>query len=366
MQGLGGLGGYARCVQVMVEVFVRRRVRCTQLALGALLLLLLNASCLVAPRPFRVRIPAPTMEAPDALELAESVSGTLTAVHRGGVMTVVDLPTRRQLEFGTGQRVMLIAGPDEAGRIVFEAAGPRTWEFFPLTLFTNSLDRRALMVCSLRRGTTKQLFGYHQSSYTENEVLLSRRGGRVAYIYDKNLRVFDLEGRELLRRTWSGGLDQNLRISEEGDLLCFETRYVFKELPPAPEPAYSPWRTVCIDIASGEEVIAPPSKFRRPSGELLFRSERQQRVPLGPLTGDLDEDVYELASGLTFYEGLASPQDGARGYRSFGYSERSIRLGERSTGKTLSLVRCFEPGAWCFSDVRVDPKLLRDPASPRR
>jgi hypothetical protein len=350
----------------MAEVFVRRSVCRTQLALGALLFLLLNASCLVAPRPFQVRVPAPTTEAPDALELADLTSGTLTAVHRSGAMTVVDLPTQRQLEFGTGQCVMLIAGPDEAGRIVFEAAGPRSWEFFPLTLFTNSLDRRALMVCSLRRGTTRELFGYRQRSYTENEVLISRRGGRVAYIYDKNLRVFDLEGRELLRRTWSHGLNQNLRISEQGDLLRFETRYVFKELPPAPEPAFSPWRTVCIEIASGEEVFAPPSKFRRTSGELLFRSERQQPDPLGALPGDLGESVFELESGLTFYEGLASPRDGARAYRSSGYSERSLRLGQRATGKTLSLVRCFEPGAWCFSDVRVDPKLLSDPASPRR
>jgi len=353
-------------VQVIVELLARSSVRCTQLALGVLLLLLLNASCLVAPRPFRVRTPAPTMDAPDALELADLTSGTLTAVHRSGAMTVVDLPTRRELHHHLGQYVALIAGPDEAGRIVYEAAGPRWWEYFPLTLFTKAQDRRALMVCSLASGATKELTRYREDSYTENTILLSRRGGRVAYVFDGNLRVFDLDGRELLRRPWSSSLQQSLSISEEGDLLRFEQRDVDLRLPRSPDGAFSPWRFVSIDIATGAEVAAPPIELRRTVGKTVRVNERSRIVPRGSLIGDLDEDVYELVSGLTFYEGLASPQDGARGYRSFGYSERSIRLGQRSTGKTLSLVRCFEPGAWCFSDVRVDPKLLRDPAPPRR
>lgn len=353
-------------MQVIVELLARGSVRCTQLEFGALLVLALAASCVgPPPRVLRARIPAPTMAAPDTPALANEITGTLTAVHGRGAVTVVDLPTRRERKLEIGQDVTMVAGPDEAGRIVYEAESPRWWEFFPLTLFTPSDRRHALMVCSLRSAKTWELYGYRPHVYTRNQLLISRRGGRVVYIVDDDLRVYDLDGRKLLQRKWDRFIQRNLSISEDGDVLCFERLEYSGRYPSALEIAYAPCRKVCLDIATGVEA-ASPDDFRRPLGKTVFVNERSRTDSRGPLLGDLGEDIFELASGLTFYEGLASPRDGARAYRTFGPTECSVRLGQRATGKTLSLVRCFEPGAWCYSDVRVDPKLLSDPAPPRR
>lgn len=377
------LGGYARCVQVMVEVLVRRRVRCTQLALGALLLLLLAASCIgPQPRVVRARIAAPTLDQRDAPELAQAIKGTLVAARYGGALTLVDLPTRRELQLDLGCRVTLIAGPDEEGRIVYEAERPLWWEFFPLTLFTDG-ERRALVIRSLHTGREQELLAYRTTSYGENQLLISRRGGRVVYVVSDDLRVFDAGGGELWRGRWSVPEQRKLQIDDDGARLHFEQVEVPRvEIPSLPYESW-PARRVSLELATGDRLFDAPALVGRTgplsrrrgdilwwwspsviSAELATRSK--SGVSRGGLVGDLGGDLLELPSGLAIHAGLASSADGARGFRDHGPTEHSLRLGQRSTGKTLSLVRCFEPGAWCFSDVRVDPKLLRDPAPPRR
>src|SRR5688572_28904089 len=104
----------------------RRRTRAA-IGLGLLVALQVLSAC-IAPRALRVRIPAPTLEAPDSPELADTLSGTLIAVRRQGSVTLVDLPIRREVHLDLGKRVSRVAGPDESGQIVYEARNTRWWE----------------------------------------------------------------------------------------------------------------------------------------------------------------------------------------------------------------------------------------------
>jgi hypothetical protein len=349
--------------------------------LALLVALSLLAGC-IAPRALRGRAPAPTLGAPDSPELAEALSGTLIAVRRHGRVTLVDLPSRREARLDLGKRVYRIAGPDESGRIVYEASNPRWWEFFPLTLF---IDRRreALFVRSVGGGRARVLREYEPASYGTNLLQISRRGGRVVYAVGDDLRVYDVGGRELLRREFHSSGVRNARIDEDGAVLHFE-RIEPLDLAGATMPnEQRRWRPVSIDLSTGEERIeshAPAesavagswtkrkSMWRQsaPNVAELLTQPRATLDPRGELPGDLGDDALEFANGATIYHGLANPEDGARAFRSYGPTEHSLRLGERSTGKTLNLVRRFEPGAWTFTDVRVDPKLLGEPAPLRR
>jgi hypothetical protein len=322
------------------------------------------------------------LEAPDSLELASALSGTLTAVRRQGGVTIVDLPSRREVHLDLGKRVSSVAGPDESGRIVYEASNPRWWEFFPLTLF---IDRRreALFVRSVGGGSARVLCESGPDSYGSNLLQLSRRGGRVLYAVGDDLRVYDVEGRELFRSEWSKSAHRNAWIDDDGAVLHFERTEPVD--PTGPEIPFEQrrWRLVSVDLSTGEQRLERNSSSRPTAADswinrkALWRQSapsiadalaqpRSTEDPRGELPGDLGGDALEFAGGATIYHGLAALEDGARAFSYYGPTEHSLRLGERGTGKTLNLVRRFEPGAWRFTDVRVAPDLLGQPAALRR
>jgi hypothetical protein len=356
----------------------------TSVAIGlALLIALLLGSGCMPPRALRGRAPAPTIDAPDSPELADALSGTLTAVQYGGAATIVDLPSRRELRLDLGRRVRMVAGPDELGRIVYEARNPRWWEFFPFDVFTPGDDRRALFVRSLGGGRPRVLREYESSGSGGDQLQISRRGGRVLYLFDDDLRVYDVGGRELLRQRFHNIDHREAWIDDDGARLHFERLEPTDPAGPMIPYALRGWLAVSIDLSTGEERIEshPPQKpyvasmsngrgrfwGGAPTMVLVRLAEpRSTHDPRGELPGDLDDDALEFASGATIYHGLAAPEDGAYGFWRLGPTEHSLRLGERSTGKTLNLVRRFEPGVWNFTDVRVDPNLLGEPAPLRR
>lgn len=352
------------------------------IALGLLVAISALAGCVI-PRALRGRTPAPTMDAPDSPELADAVSGTLTAVRFGGAATVIDLPSRRELRLDLGRRVRRAAGPDESGRIVYEARNPRWWEIFPFDLFTLGDKRQALFVRSLGGGRARVLREYRSWGSDGDQLQISRRGGRVLYRVNDDLRVYDVGGRELFRRRFHSIDHRSAWIDDDGARLHFE-RLEPQDLA-GPRIPYDlrEWRAVSIDLSTGEERLESNSSVKpRPADSLtqrrtagrfspsevadLLARPRTTDDPRGALAGDLGGDVVEFERGPTIYFGLAGPEDGARAFRSYGPTEHSLRLGERGTGKTLNLVRRFEPGAWAFTDVRVDPNLLGEPAPLRR
>jgi hypothetical protein len=360
----------------------RSAARLARIAIGLALLVALSllAGC-IAPRALRVPVPAPTLDAPDSPELAEALSGTLIAVRRQGNVTFVDLPSRREAHLDLGKRVDLVAGPDESGRIVYEAPNPRWWDFFPLTLF---IDRRreALFVRSIGGGRARVLLECKPASSSTSLLQISRRGGRVAYAVGDDLRVYDVEGRELFRCEWSRSTDRNAWLDDDGEVLHFERIEPLNLAGPTIPNEQRRWRPVSIDLSTGEARIESHAQARSMAGSWtkrkalwnssapnvaeLFTQPRVTAEPRGELLGDLGDDALEFANGATIYHGLAGPEDRARAFRLSGPTEHSLRLGERNTGKTLNLVRRFEPGAWSFTDVKVDASLLGEPAPLRR
>jgi hypothetical protein len=352
------------------------------LRLALLVALFLGSGC--APsRAFRGRAPAPTLDAPDSPELADALSGTLTAVRYGGAATIIDLPSRRELRIDLGRRVSMVAGPDESGRIAYEARNPRWWEIFPFYVFTHGNRREALFVRSLGGGRARVLREYESWGSGCDQLQISRRGGRVLYRVDDDLRVYDVGGRELFRQRFHNIDHRSSWIDDDDARLHFERLEPMDPAGPMIPYALRGWLAVSIDLSTGEERIEsdPPQKPHVASvsnGQGRFwggaptmvvvklAEPRSTEDPRGELPGDLDGGTLEFESGATIYHGLAAPEDGAYGFWRLGPTEHSLRLGERRTGKTLNLVRRFEPGVWSFTDVRVDPNLLGEPAPLRR
>lgn len=335
----------------------------------------IGASCIVTPRALRKRGPAPTMSAPDSPELAQGASGTLIAVRYHGDATLVDLPSLRRVELDLGRRVSMVAGPDEAGRIVYEARAPKWWEFFPITLFTASRKCEVLFVRSLRTGEEKVLREYRPYSYSGNRLDISRRGGKVLSAVYRDLRVYDVGGRELFR---TEEFERNVRdpwLDDDGAFLHFEQIEPQSASGPRIPWELRRWLPVSVDLTTGEVRVEstacerPVSPWRLNHWAQLWcgsasRFPKRADWPAPPtisfdeLPGQMFGVAVEVEGGVTLYPGLASPNDGARCFPLSGGTEHSIRLGQRSTGKTLNLVKRFEPGAWTVTDVRLDPSLF--------
>lgn len=311
-----------------------------------------------------MRAPSPTVEVAESPELVEGLSGTLTAASRSGVVALVDLPSRRCLHVDLGRSATLISGPDESGRIVYEARSPLWWEFFPLALFHHGGNREALFVRSVYGGAERVLRAYRTHGYGTNLLQISRRGGRVLYAVSEDLRVYDVDGRQLFREPDTRSSIRDPWLDDDGAFLHFERVEPMDEAGPRMPFALRRWRPRCVDLATGEERDVdygsrPGTAFRWEKRE--WRDPRDgesaRDESLGELAGDLGGRALEFEDGRTIYAGLASPADGARGFRGIGGFEHSLRLGERSTGRTLTLATRFQSGAWSFSDVRLEPRV---------
>lgn len=333
------------------------------LVAATLLPVCLLMAIMIPPKWARVRVPSPTVEVAESPELAEGLLGTLNAASRSGVVTLVDLPSRRCFRVDVGRSATLISSPDESGRIVYEARSPLWWEFFPLTLFNHGGNREVLFVRSVHGGAERVLRAYRTYGYGTNLLQISRRGGRVLYAVSGDLRVYDVDGRQLFREP---DMNYNVRepwLDDDGAFVHFERVEPTDEAGPRIPFALRRWTPRCVDLATGEERAAD---YRSRPASALRWEKRHWRDPrdgesarddsLGQLAGDLGGRALEFEDGRTIYTGLPNPEDGARGFRGIGGFEYSLRLGERSTGRTLTLATRFESGAWTFTDVRLEPR----------
>jgi len=323
------------------------------------------------PEWSRARVAAPTVAAVDSPELADGTSGVLVAAGRSGEVTVVELPSRRTRRLDIGRRATMVAGPDEAGRIVYEARDPRWWEFFPFTMFTDDGEREALFVKSVHGGDARVLCDYRATGYVRNVLELSKRGGRVLYVVDGDARVFDVESGRMLFRANVGMERRDPWLDDDGEVLHFERIEPVSAVGPRIPYDQRRWLPICVDLASGEEREGCDARTRAASGfgwvkrshwgrgpraaNELPTVEREHVDEREQLPGDIGGPAIEFNDGRTLYEGYARPSDGARGFRGYGTFEHSIRLGERSTGRTLTLAPRFESGVWTFSDVQLAP-----------
>lgn len=334
------------------------------LVVAALLPGCLLMAIMVPPEWARMRGPSPTVDVAESPELAEGLSGTLTAASRSGVVTLVDLPSLRRRRLDVGESARRVAGPDESGRIVYEATSPRWWEFFPLTMFSRGGNREALFVRSVHGGAARLLREYRTYGYGTNLLQISRRGGRVLYAVSEDLRVYDIDGRQLYREPDMRYEIRDPWLDDDGAFLHFERVEPMAPAGPRIPSDLRRWMPRCVELATGEERDADRSLRPRSAPHWEVRPRRDPRdvdsaedETLGQLAGDLGGHSLEFEDGRMIYAGLARPTDGARGFRSYGGFEHSLRLGERSTGRTLTLATRFDPGAWTFTEVRLEPRI---------
>jgi hypothetical protein len=345
-----------RQTESLLAVHFAIALRVAFAALGAALL----PSCVVvgavvlAPFELAASGPAPTLDAPEDPKLAERASGTLVIANGTGTITLIDLPSFAERQLEIGGTVIAATAPDEAGRVAYLREEWPLPQAILAFCFGVGKKTTILAVRSVDGGE-ERILAEVQSNRPGRSIELSPRGGRVLHFdTERRFDVFDIEsGARLPVQALHSPLETP-RLHREGDRLVYSRDASVNAGSDPIDRRIVTWE---INLASGEERELHED-VRVPADTLDEIESLQLNYEHFPEAdwprGRIGSSVLVVAPNVAIYEGLPSPQAGARTYLSFTNPdfERSIRLGEREGSATMTLFPRFKLGTFAFTPRR--------------